>query len=503
MKLTLFRGGVHPPGFKEQSASQGIENAPLPARLYVPLQQHLGAPAQAIVRRGQQVLKGELIGRASGPISAAVHAPTSGTVVAIGKHTAPHPSGLPIETVVIEADGNDTWCELHPCDTPFDLDPDAIAAKVGEAGIVGLGGATFPSAVKLKLKNRNPIHTLIINGGECEPYLTCDDRLMREESVAIVEGVRLMLRALEAQRALVVIEDNKPEAFAAMHAAAEAVSEVEVVQVPSLYPMGSEKQMIETVLGQEVPAGGMSSDLGVVVHNVGTAFAVHRAVRFGEPLIERITTVAGSAIVKPRNLRVRLGTPVEALFAYCGGIKGEPARLLMGGPMMGQVLPNMQVPVVKGSSGILALTAQEVNEQSTANCIRCSRCVRACPVGLVPLEMAGRIRVGDFKGAEAWGLRDCLSCASCSYVCPAHIPLVQFFNHAKGELTARAQADHKAKETRRLAEARSERMERIKAEKAAAAAARKAARAKKAAEEESAAPAGDSETSTEQKETSA
>lgn len=476
-----FRGGVHPDGHKEATAHQAISTLPLPERLFVPLQQHIGAPAEPVVRVGQPVLKGELIGRSTGTISAPVHAPTSGRVAAIAEYTAPHPSGLPVLTIALEADGEERRIDRSAPADPLALDPEEIATRVGAAGIVGMGGATFPAAVKLRLRQRSPIHTLIINGGECEPYLSCDDRLMRERPTAIIQGVRIMLRALGTERAVVAIEDNKPEAAAALIEACARIDELEVVVVPTRYPMGSEKQMIQAVTGLEVPAGGLSSDVGVLVHNVGTAYAVEQALTAGRPLISRVVTVVGGAVQAPRNVEAPIGALVSDLLAYCGGCGEQPARLIMGGPMMGQVLPHPRVPVVKGSSGILALSAQEAGPRRPGACIRCGRCVSACPVGLVPLEMAAFTRSGDLNGAVRYGLVDCIGCGSCSYVCPAQIPLVHYFNYAKGELAARQRMEHKNNETRKLAEARSARMERIRQAKAKAAATRRAERAAKQA----------------------
>ncbi|MEW6400130.1 MAG: electron transport complex subunit RsxC, partial [Bacillota bacterium] len=429
-----IRGGVHPTGRKELSAEHPIRVLPMPARLFVPLQQHIGAAAQVRVAVGDKVLKGQLIAGSVGMVSAPVHAPTSGTVVAIGDFPAPHPSGLPVPTLTLEADGEDRWLETDVPADPFALSPEEVATRVGAAGIVGLGGAAFPSAVKLNLSRKSGVQTLIMNGGECEPYLTCDDRLMRERADEVVAGIRLIRHAVGVGTVLVGIEDNKPEAIAAMTAAARG-SEVEVRAVPAMYPMGSEKQLIQALTGREVPAGGRAADIGVLVHNVGTAYAVWQAVARGRPLVSRVVTVSGGAVTAPNNLEVPIGTPVSALFEACGGFRGEPARLVLGGPMMGSQMPGTHIPVVKGTSGVLALTASEIGTPAQAAspgpCIRCSTCVRACPVGLLPLEMAARIRVGDLNAAVDLGLKDCIACGSCSYVCPSHIPLVHYFDHAK------------------------------------------------------------------------
>jgi electron transport complex protein RnfC len=480
MKLFRLRGGVHPEGRKASSAESAIRALPLPQSLHVPLQQHVGASAKPIVQVGEKVLGGQLIGAGQGNISAPVHAPTSGRVVALGDYPAPHPSGLPAATVTIEPDGDSRRFEYDVPADPFALAPDEISDRVAAAGIVGLGGATFPSAVKLKLSRRSGVDILIINGGECEPYLTCDDRIMRERAAEIVTGIRLIQHAVGAKRALVGIEDNKPEALAAMSRAA-AGTDVHVQAVPAMYPMGWDKQMIQVLLGREVPAEGRSADIGALVHNVATAWAVQQAICLGRPLVSRIVTVSGGAVANPCNLEVPIGTPVQALFDDCGGFLSAPARLVSGGPMMGHQMTHTSVPIVKGTSGVLALTQAEIGLTQPAPCIRCSTCVRACPVGLLPLEMSARIRANDLAAAVALGLKDCIACGSCSYVCPSSIPLVHYFNYAKGELMAQSRTKLKQEATKKLAEERIARMARIAREREEAAAARKAAKAAKEA----------------------
>lgn len=473
MKLFRFRGGVHPETKKEGTSGLEIESLPLPSHLYIPLQQHIGAPAEPEVTIGQHVLKGELLAHSQGMISAPVHAPTSGTIKDIIEFTAPHPSGLPVMTIVLESDGQDKWGQnVVPLD-PFKLSTDEIAARVGAAGVVGLGGATFPSAVKLGLGKQFKIDTLVINGSECEPYLTCDDRLMQERPDEVIDGIRIMAHALGVSNTLVAIEDNKPAAFASLSQEASKFPNIEVVSVPTLYPMGSEKQLIKTLTGKEIPAGKLASDIGMVMHNVATARAVHHAVRYGRPLVSRIVTVAGDAVAKPRNIEVLVGTLVKEVLSHCG-LKVDPTRLLLGGPMMGNVIPHSDVPVTKGANGILALSTKEARKYEPQPCIRCSSCVSVCPVGLMPLEMASRIRKKDFNAAVDIGLSDCISCGSCSYVCPSHIPLVHYFNHAKGELKAMAVTNKKNEYTKKLTQARIDRQEAIQRAKDEAAAKRKA-----------------------------
>jgi electron transport complex protein RnfC len=382
-----------------------------------------------------------------------------------------------VKSIIIESDGKDEWCDsIVPID-PFNLSAEEIAQRVGEAGIVGMGGAAFPAAVKLNLGHKKLIHTLVINGGECEPYLTCDDRLMQERPAPIIDGIRLMMKSLNCRRTLIAVENNKPEAQQALRDAASEWPEIEVVGVPTRYPMGSEKQMIQTLTGLEVPAGGLGADIGVLVHNVATAYAVSQALRHGRPLISRIVTVSGSAVKEPANIEVPLGTLAEDLISHCGGFKQEPKRQLLGGPMMGTSLPHLGVPIVKGSNGVLALGQDEMRLQPTPQpCIRCARCVDACPLGLMPLEMASRARNGKVEDALDFGLLDCIACGTCSYVCPASIPLTQYFNFAKGELARKKLEKEKADLTRELSQARQERLEREAREKKEAAARRKAER---------------------------
>lgn len=480
-----IRGGVHPEPRKESTSDRPIETAfPLPKRLYLSLQQHAGQPAEPVVRVGDKVLKGQLLAAGQGTISAPVHAPTSGVVTDILEYPAPHPSALPTPTLLFEPDGEDRWIEIRGVADPFSLSPEEISARVGAAGVVGMGGAAFPSAVKLNLGRKTKIQTLLINGGECEPYLTCDDRLMRERAADIVDGILIMLHGLECNKAIVGIEDNKPEAYAAMStAAAPHGGKVEVRQVPSLYPMGWDKQLIRYFTGKEVPAGGRSADVGVLMHNVATAYAVQQAVRHGRPLVSRVVTVSGSAVSAPRNVEAPIGTLLADLLAFCGHRPDDTASYVMGGPMMGDSLPHPRVPLVKGTCGILALSPQEVAASDAKACIRCSRCVSACPAGLLPLEMMTRIRAGQLESALGYGLKDCIGCGSCSYVCPSEIPLVHYFKYASGELVAREQTKHRTEQTKRLAEERQARFDRQKREQAALAAQRKAQAQQRKAEE--------------------
>lgn len=466
--------GVHPEDHKRPAADVALRIFPSPERVYMPLHQHVGGAARPIVLVGQKVLKGQLIAEAQGNISAPIHASVSGRVSAIGDVTAPHPSGLPFKAITIDSDGQDRWI-ANPLLDPFSVPPEEIARRAAQAGVVGLGGATFPSAVKFALGKRLKVSTLIVNGGECEPYLSSDDRIMRDFPEMVVDGARLVMYAIGASEALVGIEDNKPEAIAAMRKAAEPYPEVKICQVPTRYPMGSDKQLIQTLTGKEVPSDARAAEVGVLVHNVSTCAAVHKAVRLGQPLVERIVTINGGAIANPGNIFVPLGTMIGEMLNFVG-LKETPSRLILGGPMMGTPLLHDRIPIVKGASGILAFNAAEAVVPEAGPCIRCGSCTKACPMGLLPLEMAARIKVGDLEGAEAYALQDCISCGCCAYVCPSHIPLVQYFSHAKGELTAAERTKLRNEATKRLAEAKSARIERENREKAEAAARRKAER---------------------------
>ncbi len=477
MRLFRIKGGVHPDERKGATRDKTVVAAPLSARLYLPLQQHIGAPARPVVKAGDRVKKGQLIAEAAGPVSAALHASTSGTVEAIGPCPVPHASGLKGAAITLVPDGRDEWAEPMP-PLPCDAAPEAIAKRVAEAGIVGLGGATFPSAVKLNLRERHALDTLVMNGAECEPFLTCDDRLMRERTDEVISGVALMARALGVARTLVAIEANKPEAAAAMEEAAAAHPGIAVARVPTRYPMGSEKHLVHTLTGRETPARALTADIGVVVHNIATAYAVHQAVKLGRPLVSRILTVSGGAVAEPKNLEVPLGTPIADLIACCGGLTAEPQELLSGGPMMGQPLRSTDIPTVKGMNGILALTPADTRRGPAHACLRCGTCVAACPCGLVPLEIAANIRNGNFDTAVEAGLMDCIGCGSCAFACPSRIPLVQSFHFAKGHIAAQQRAQQRNEEAKRLVQQKGERQEKLAAERRAMMERKKAAAAK-------------------------
>ncbi len=459
MELFKIHGGARLEGRKSLTAHKPTQIAPIPPLLHIPVQQHVGEPAEPIVHVGDHVRKGQLIAASKKKISAPIHASTSGKIARIGDYKAPHPSGLPVLTITLEPDGKDEWTDLPP---PIDLEKatsDEISARVSDAGVVGMGGAAFPAAVKLNLGQRSKLETLIINGAECEPYLTCDDRLMQERPEKIVLGIKAMMQALRVQKSLVAIEGNKPHAVAAMSRECAKEIGIEVVEVPARYPMGSAKHLVQALTGKETPAKSRIADLGVLVHNVGTAYAVYEALYLGRPLISRIVTVSGHVIKNPGNFEVLIGTPISYLIDLCGGMTSKPDELFMGGPMMGIPLPDLDVPVVKGTLGVLALKAEKMHTQPVMPCISCGSCVIVCPAGLTPLEMASRIKHDDVEGAAKIGLNDCISCGSCNYVCPSHIPLVQYFNYGKGFLAERAKEKRNQERMKTLAERRSKRDE--------------------------------------------
>ncbi len=461
-KLFTCNGGVHPEGHKDASSGTPIVILPLLPRYVVPLRQHIGAPARALVRAGDAVLRGQMIGAAEGYVSTAAHAPTSGRVVAVEPHEVPHPSGLTDLCVVIESDGLDQAVEFQPLDWR-NLDPSALRNRIRDLGLAGLGGAVFPSFIKLNPEGAG-IDTLILNGAECEPWITCDDRLMRERAAEILQGVAVMRHMLGAREVLIGIEDNKPEALAAMRAAAAA--DVEVVAVPTLYPTGGGKQLTYILTGRETPTGGRSTDVGVQVFNVGTAYALHRAVALGEPMLSRVVTVTGH-VAAPGNYEARLGTPITDLLLAAGGALPGSIGKLVGGPMMGFDLEDNAAPLTKAVNCIIVKHSSLFPAKpAVLPCIRCGACARACPADLQPFEMYWFARAKDFGKAQSYDLFDCIECGCCSFVCPSHIPLVDFFRFAKSEIWERERHKHDADQARARHEFKEFRLEREKQEKA-------------------------------------
>jgi len=469
VRIHDFHGGLHLPDHKDASNGQPIAALAPAGRLTLPLGQHIGEPAEPVVVVGDRVLKGQLIGRAVDYVSANVHAPTSGTVVAIEPRPIPHPSGLTAPCVVIEADGQDRWAELPPGIPDFTAqEPADLRERIRWAGIVGMGGAGFPTSVKINPGAERRIETLIINGAECEPYITCDDRLMRERADRLVAGIAILRHLVGAKRCLVGIEDNKPEAVAAVRQAlTEAgLPEADVVVVPTKYPSGGEKQLIHLLTGREVPSHGIPAEIGIVCHNVGTTVAVANAVLDGLPLISRVVTVTGSGVTTPGNFEVAIGTPATAVIAAAGGYAPGARRLVLGGPMMGFALHDDAVPVTKAANCFLvegeAEPASDVPERA---CIRCGACAQACPVLLLPQQLYWYARAKDLDKTQDYHLFDCIECGCCAYVCPSHIPLVQYFRFAKTEIWAQEREKRKSDLARRRHEARVARLERLEAER--------------------------------------
>ncbi|GAB3373492.1 electron transport complex subunit RsxC [Azotobacter armeniacus] len=480
MKLWDFHGGIHPPERKELSSRTPIQPAPLPARLILPLGQHIGTPAEPIVAVGQQVLKGQQIAAASGRVSAPLHAPTSGMVSFIGLQPYPHVSGMLAPAIVIDSDGLDEWTTLEPCADYRSLEPAVLLEKIRLAGINGLGGAGFPTAVKLAARPQRKIHTLIINGAECEPYITADDLLMRERAAELVLGIEILVQLIQPKQVLIGIEDNKPEAIAAVRAAlGELPFSLRVL--PTKYPSGGEKQLVEILTGQQVPSGGLPADIGMLCQNVGTCVAIHDAVRLGRPLISRIVTLTGEALARPMNVEALLGTPVGELLAFAGLDAGRLDRLIMGGPMMGFTLPSLDAPLIKTSNCLLAPTRSELPPPPPAlPCIRCGACSDVCPASLLPQQLHFFALGREHEQLRLHNLFDCIECGACAYVCPSSLPLVQYYRAAKAEIRELEQKQHKAEHSRRRFELRQERLSKGEEQKEAERKARfeKSARAK-------------------------
>ncbi|MFA5370377.1 MAG: electron transport complex subunit RsxC [Sideroxydans sp.] len=462
-QLYTFHGGIHPPTNKAQSTTQPIAYAPLPAELVISLHQHAGEVAKPLVEVGERVLKGQLIGAPVSGFSAAIHAPTSGTVAAIGLQIVAHPSSLPELCITLQADGKEEWAARHPVDFRT-LSNAELQSHLRAQGVVGLGGAVFPS--DMKLRHSIPVETLIMNGAECEPYITCDDMLMRERAAEIVRGTEILRHALNTKSVLFGIEDNKPEAIAAMQQAIDDSSlPFEVVAVPTLYPGGSAKHLIKVLTGLEVPSGKLPTDIGVQCFNVGTAYSVKRACDDGEPLIARVVTVTGN-VAQPRNYEALIGTRFAELVSASGALPGTD-RYIMGGPMMGLELPGANVPLVKASNCLIAASdALFPPQPAPLPCIRCTRCVGVCPAELQPQDLYWFAQSNNFGKAQEWNLFDCIECGACAYVCPSSIPLVHYYRYAKSEIRARDQEKRAADLARERHEFRQLRIEREKQEKA-------------------------------------
>lgn len=433
--LTFPRGGIHPPEYK-LSEHAPIENFPLPKTAVIPLAQHVGAPARCLVQKGDRVKVGTLIGEAEGFVSARVHSSVSGVVKKIGE--VPLVNAYKVPAVIVEVEG-DEWEEGILRDRELqaigNVTPSEIIQRVKEAGIVGMGGATFPAHIKLQLPPGKRPDTLIIDGAECEPFLTADHRLMLERPDEILRGVQLMMRALEVPRAVIAIEENKPDALALLQRRSENLRrDIAVVALRTKYPQGGEKQLIKAVLNREVPSGKLPIDVGCIVNNIGTAFAIYEAVLLHKPLVERIVTVTGPSVPRPSNYRVRIGTASAQLLEATGVELARVRKIVAGGPMMGKAGSTLDFPVTKGTSGILVYYEQDCRPREPAPCIRCAKCVQVCPMGLEPYLLEKLGEKNRLEEAERRGLMDCMECGSCSYICPADRPILDYIRTAKAKI---------------------------------------------------------------------
>ena len=463
-KIFKFNGGVHPPENKTQSTQLPIAKLPIPNILVLPLRQHVGNIPKVKVSVGEHVLKGQLLAEAEGMVSAAIHAPTSGTITAIADAIIPHPSGLPDHCITLQPDGLDTWIAHQGVDWR-NADRKSLVNSLRLSGIVGLGGATFPTQVKLRADGKSVVHTLVINAAECEPYITCDDMLMRERATEIVQGIAIAQHLLGASKVMIGIEDNKPEAISAMQQAT-ANTIMQVVVVPTLYPSGDARRLVHLLLGEEIPHNKRSTEVGIQVFNVATVLALHRFFNYGEPALSRIVSMTGN-VAQPRNFEVLFGTPLPHLVSAAGGASPDTTHFIMGGPMMGFNLPDADVPITKAANCIIAASPNLFAPPPPAMpCIRCARCADACPVSLQPQELYWFAKSDNFEKAREYKLFDCIECGACSYVCPSNIPLVQYYRYAKSEIIAADKAKEAADLARERNEARLARIEREKLERA-------------------------------------
>jgi len=430
MALT-FKAGLHLQEHKEATQGESIKRLPPPKEVTIPLLQHLGAPAKAIVEPKAEVILGEKIGEPQGFVSAAVHASISGVVRAVRELPAP-PAGRRVASIIIERKEIEEQPDFKSSVVTLDkLTPEDIRAAVAEAGIVGLGGAAFPSQVKLSPPEEKPVDTVILNGCECEPYLTCDHRLMLERAEEALFGLKAIMRAVEAPRAFIGIENNKPDAIQVMQKICQEEENIDVAVLKTKYPQGGEKMLIEAVLARRVPLGGLPMDVGALVHNVGTAVAIAECLTSGKPLMERVVTVVGSGVREPANVLVPIGTPLRDVIESCGGLSDTAAQVILGGPMMGFAQAALDTPVVKGTCGILVLERDEVLPFEETPCIRCGRCVDVCPVFVVPSDLARFAKAADIGRLMEYDVMNCCECGCCAYVCPARIPLVHLLRLGK------------------------------------------------------------------------
>lgn len=434
MGLKTFPGGVHPHDSKEFSKDAAIEDLPIPKKVVIPLSQHIGAPAKPLVKVGDEVKTGQKIAEPGGFVSIPMHASISGKITKIADF--PHPTGITSPAIEITGDGKDDWIELYEEDNFLELTADEIKNRISEAGICGMGGAGFPTHVKISPPTEKPIDTVILNGVECEPFLTADYRLMLEKADEIIWGLKLLMKTVDAQNGIIGIEANKPDVIKKMKELTATEQNIRVVGLKLKYPQGAEKQLIYAATKRKVPnKGGLPMDVNVVVQNVGTAFAVYEAVRYKKPLVERIVTVSGSIVKVPKNLKTRIGTKFEELLEFCNGTTEDIGKVISGGPMMGFAIPNLEAPVAKGSSGLLLFNKKQAHRQKENTCIRCGSCVDVCPMNLVPSLIAKNVRYEDWEMTEKYGVMDCIKCGSCAYVCPSNIKLIQWIDIGKMKIS--------------------------------------------------------------------
>lgn len=466
--LGSFPGGLKLEGHKKRSTQSPIRRTPIAKQLILPLQQHIGAAAVPIVEVGEKVLKGQRIARAEGHVSVCLHAPSSGIIKAIDEQAIPHPSGLSAACITIETDGEDQWLDRQPVKNFKDMSAHEIRQIIRDAGIVGLGGAGFPSFIKLNPGVHHDVDTLLLNGAECEPYISCDDMLMRERAEGILDGVEVMQHALRARNVVLAIEDNKPEGISAMELALAArpyLQNTTIVVIPTRYPTGGEKQIIQVVTGKEVPSNGLPIDIGIVCHNMGTAYAVGRAINHGEPLISRIVTVTGTDVTHAGNFETLFGTPISELLNFAETKRQPDEPFILGGPMMGFNLSGDNLPVTKTANCILVGVDDAAPASEPLPCIRCGDCATACPASLLPQQLYWHSRAKDFEQTRDYNLFDCIECGCCDYVCPSKIPLVSYFRFAKTEIMNQQREQQKSDLARDRFETRQARLEREKQEK--------------------------------------